>query len=577
MVAQHITHRLTSKACLTLLPGLIAMGLLAGCGNNNDENNTTANNNTANNTAANNTTANNTAANNTAANNTAVNNTAANNTAVNNTAANNTAANNTAANNTSQNMNPMGTASVQVLHLADGAGTVDIYANDTLLIDDLDEKAGTNFFPVPAGVSLKLDVVAGDATDNSAPVETVTLDTGLPENSTYIVAATGDATAAEGDDAAFRLVAIPGAKSSHDDAGTVSVMVIHGVDDAPTVDVALDNATTLGADPTIPALEFAGYTNTGGEAAYLDIDPTATLIPGVALIDINVAGGPFVAGFQAGLTGLEGQAAVIAATGSLEDGTFGLTAFLAIEGETPSTSAGLDLPAAARLQVVHNSADPAAASVDVYAAGVLLLDDFAFRTASPYLTVPSGTEIPVVVAAPDSTDDSAPVAGPVNVELDPGTTTIAVASGVVGAEGDAAFALLTTEGLEANAGEDIEVKIHHGSPDTPAVGVRADGAEANIIDSFVYGDFVGYVPLPTSTNTILEVINPAADDVTVVETAAAIDFSMFSTPVFVAASGSSNLDADGADVLPDEAAAIALIAVLPDGTVVTVPLQAEPL
>ena len=67
--------------------------------------------------------------------------------------------------------------------------------------------------------------------------------------------------------------------------------------------------------------------------------------------------------------------------------------------------------------------------------------------------------------------------------------------------------------------------------------MRAKGAETNIIDGFLYSDFVGYVPLPTSTNTVLEIINPAADDAAVVETAAAIDFSTFSTPVFVAASG----------------------------------------
>ena len=346
-------------------------------------------------------------------------------------------------------------------------------------------------------------------------------------------------------------------------------MVIHGVDDAPSVDIALDNESTLGGTPSIAGLDFGAYTNDGGDAAYIDIDPTATLLPGAALIDVNVAEGPFVAGFQAALEGLEGQAAVIAATGSLADGTFGLTAFLAIEGEAPVNSPGLALPAAARLQVIHNAADPAAASVDVYAAGVLLLDDFAFRTASPYLTVPSGLEIPVVVAAPDSADASDPVAGPIPVELEPGTATIAVASGVVGAEGEAAFALLTTEGLEANSGEDIKVKIHHGSPDTPEVGVRAKGAETNIIDGFLYSDFVGYVPLPTSTNTVLEIINPAADDA-VVETAAAIDFSTFSTPVFVAASGSSGL-VEG--VFPDGTEAIALIAVLPDGTVVTVPLQ----
>lgn len=97
-----ISKRMNASYITALFAGLLLFG--AGCGDNNDSNNTAnntaANNNTAGNTATNNTSANNTAANNTAANNTAANNTSANNTAANNTSANNTTANNTSANNT---------------------------------------------------------------------------------------------------------------------------------------------------------------------------------------------------------------------------------------------------------------------------------------------------------------------------------------------------------------------------------------------------------------------------------------------------------------------------------------------
>ena len=54
--------------------------------------------------------------------------------------------------------------------------------------------------------------------------------------------------------------------------------------------------------------------------------------------------------------------------------------------------------AQARLQVIHNAADPGAAVVDVYVNGGILLDDFAFRAATPYIDVASDTDLEIAVA-----------------------------------------------------------------------------------------------------------------------------------------------------------------------------------
>ena len=61
------------------------------------------------------------------------------------------------------------------------------------------------------------------------------------------------------------------------------------------------------------------------------------------------------------------------------------------EGVTQST-------VTARVQVIHNSADIAAQSVDVYLNNDLLLDNFNFRTASPFVDIPAGEEITIGVA-----------------------------------------------------------------------------------------------------------------------------------------------------------------------------------
>ena len=56
----------------------------------------------------------------------------------------------------------------------------------------------------------------------------------------------------------------------------------------------------------------------------------------------------------------------------------------------------------ARLQVIHNAADPGAVSVDIYLNGTLLLDNFEFRDATPYIDAPAGTPINIGVAGPNS-------------------------------------------------------------------------------------------------------------------------------------------------------------------------------
>ena len=47
----------------------------------------------------------------------------------------------------------------------------------------------------------------------------------------------------------------------------------------------------------------------------------------------------------------------------------------------------------ARVQVIHNSADPAANVVDIYLNDDLLINDFKFRTASPFIDAPSGLSL----------------------------------------------------------------------------------------------------------------------------------------------------------------------------------------
>ena len=150
----------------------------------------------------------------------------------------------------------------------------------------------------------------------------------------------------------------------------------------------------------------------------------------------------------------------------------------------------------ARLQVIHNAADPSAAVVDVYAGSTLLLDDFAFRAATPFIDVPAGVQIDLGIAPPTSSSSNDAIAV-IPVTFDAGKTYVAVANGVLdpsafAANPDArsiAFQLFSTAmGLESspNSGT-VALAALHGATDAPAVDVIARGV-ATLVSNAAYGD-----------------------------------------------------------------------------------------
>ena len=63
----------------------------------------------------------------------------------------------------------------------------------------------------------------------------------------------------------------------------------------------------------------------------------------------------------------------------------------------------------AGLQVVHNSPYSAAAVVDVYVNDALAIEDFAFRKATPFLDLPSGSDLKIDIRGANSPSNSKPV------------------------------------------------------------------------------------------------------------------------------------------------------------------------
>lgn len=161
----------------------------------------------------------------------------------------------------------------------------------------------------------------------------------------------------------------------------------------------------------------------------------------------------------------------------------------------------------ARVQVIHNSADAAAASVDVYLNSTLLIDDFTFRTASPFIDAPAGVQFTVGIAPANSTS-SADAIATFDYTLAAGETYVLVAEGIVSPSG---YSPATPFGIavyamgreSANMMTNTDVLVHHGCTDAPTVDVVEIGAGAGtIVDNAAYGDFAGYLELPTADYTL---------------------------------------------------------------------------
>ena len=149
----------------------------------------------------------------------------------------------------------------------------------------------------------------------------------------------------------------------------------------------------------------------------------------------------------------------------------------------------------ARLQVIHNAADPAAGSVDIYVDDVLLLDDFGFRQASPYVDAPADAPIKIDIAPPNSTS-SADAIATFTPTLASGGTYVVIANGLLtpgtfapNPDGEStAFTLLSTDGARESANDAGKVEFFavHGATDAPTVDVQVRNGPV-LVDNAKYG------------------------------------------------------------------------------------------
>ncbi|MEY3444714.1 MAG: hypothetical protein RLZZ519_2995, partial [Bacteroidota bacterium] len=393
------------------------------------------------------------------------------------------------------------TARLQVIHnSADAAAsTVDIWLTVGMmapakLIDDLQFRHASAFIDAPAGVALKVGVAPANSTMISDTIKNFNLT--LTNGATYVAVANGIVSASGYSPApAFGLDIYAMGREAATMGTNTDVLVCHGSTDAPTVDVV---EVGVGAGTIVDNASYGDF------AGYLELG-TADYALQVRTGEGNTTVAEYAAPLQT--LGLNGAAAVVVASGFLNPANNSNGPAFGLYVALPTGGALVALPSApistARVQVIHNSADLAAATVDVWLDNTLLLDNFAFRTASPFIDAPAGSAFDIRIQGPTSTDTLNPIAK-FTYTLTGGEKYILVANGIVSATGYSpatAFDILVRSGAKekATTSGNVDVLVLHGATDAPAVDVVETGVGAGIlVPNATYGNFYGYLDLGTA-------------------------------------------------------------------------------
>jgi hypothetical protein len=389
------------------------------------------------------------------------------------------------------------TSRVQIIHnCADAAASeVDVYLNDILAIPSFAFRTATPYLDLPAGVPNSIAIAP--AGSSSVADAIVTFPANFVANETYAVIASGIVDPTNYNPApAFNLEIYAGAREVSNIQTNTDILVFHGSTDAPTVDIDEMNAGNLIDDISYGEFAVNGYLELTTNNYVIQVkDASGTVV---------------VAEFEAPLfdLSLQGVSLTVVASGFLDTAANNAGPVFGLYAALPNGGALYELPVYlppsndARIQIIHNCAELAAASVDIYVDGVLEFNDVAFRTATQFFSLPGGVQFDVAIA-PGSSTSVADAVATFPVTFDDGETYIIVASGIVSQSGYSPATPFTLEvynqGRElATIGSNTDVLVFHGATDAPMVDVLAGGNV--IVDDISYGEFnaAGYLELPTA-------------------------------------------------------------------------------
>jgi hypothetical protein len=441
--------------------------------------------------------------------------------------------------------------------------------------------ASENLFPDFAGAQC-WTVVDPNATQNTAPEITPTADKEVAENELLAFQVT--ASDADEDPLEFSIVGKPATATFVDNTdGTADFSWTPGFDDEGGYEVIFQ--VTDGTEEVADTIAIT-VTNTNRNPVFASVVPQEVVAEQELTFDVSATdpdgttpalGTPILPSGADFTPHGDGTGSFSWTPTGAQVGPHTAT-FYATDGDLADTlvvDITVTATPTASVQLIHNVGDPLAAVVDIWVNGSVFVEDFAFRTATPFVQVPAGEELVVGVSPPDVPVVAASVTIPAP-GLTAGMNYVAMAVGVVEPAGfeanpdgrDINFDVIIKENARTSAqsGTGLDFFGVHGATDAPTVDILARGV-TTLVDNAAYGDQTAYQNVPAA-NYILDV-TPFDDNATVV--------AAFEADLSALDGGAAVVFATGflTPANDQNGEAFALAAALPDGSVIVFPPYLE--
>lgn len=405
------------------------------------------------------------------------------------------------------------TAKVQVIHnSADpAAANVAIWlingGSPQKAIDSFEFREATPYLDIPAGSPITIAISAAGKTSIADTISGLSTTVTLQNNANYVLMAlgnvgTGFSPNPNSKNTGFKLLAVPNARRTAQNQNNVEFFVVHGATDAPAIDIYVRG----NAQPLV------------NDAAFGDATPYFSVPASYYVADLTLSNSTApLATFELDFEGGEGETVVLFASGFLQPSANKNGERLGLFAALSDGSVEEVLPPLTAVQVIHNSASPASANVDVYASFGLysdkILDDFKFRTATGFVDLPALTPLKISFAPANSSSIADTLAGlSQTVVLDTNINYLVMAIGNVGmgfaANPDGVstnFRLLAVPNvrLQSTSSQNINLMVVHGSADAPTVDVVVEANGSKLVNNARFGDATGYATVNPVTYRLL--------------------------------------------------------------------------